>query len=162
LLVNMGLERVSVRRIAREVVKSDLVENWDYWSDAIQGEDRRLGVKARKVLHTIYDEHGTGYSAEVVSKLIQFELRYQRLPFVVSPTAKSYYQGEEVGDEALDCLVVGGRILLVCTALFDTNDFNISRGKSFMDALGLEWGIAANFGKQQAQFNGLRSRRDSP
>ena len=39
-----------------------------------------------------------------------------------------------------------------------SNDFNIARGKSFMEALSLEWGIAVNFGKRKAQFDGLRHR----
>ncbi|MBI2478675.1 MAG: hypothetical protein HYV60_08590, partial [Planctomycetia bacterium] len=48
-------------------------------------------------------------------------------------------------------------MLLVHTALFDNNQFNLSRGLSYMKALGLPWGIAANFGRQIAEFTGLRA-----
>jgi hypothetical protein len=47
--------------------------------------------------------------------------------------------------------------LFVYTALFDSNQFNISRGLSYLKALGLHWGVAANFGKEVAEFTGLRS-----
>ncbi len=41
------------------------------------------------------------------------------------------------------------------TALFDTNQFAISRGLSYLRALNLKWGIAVDFGKRTAQFTGL-------
>ena len=51
--------------------------------------------------------------------------------------------------------MVDGAVLLIFTALFDTNQFNVSRGLSFMRALGLPWGIAANFGRETADVAGL-------
>ncbi len=39
---------------------------------------------------------------------------------------------------------------------FDDNQFNVSRGLSYLRALGLHWGVAANFGKEVAEFVGLR------
>ena len=51
--------------------------------------------------------------------------------------------------------MIDGRILLTFTGLFDGNEFNVNRGKSYLKALDLTWGVAANFGKTQAQFTGL-------
>jgi hypothetical protein len=47
------------------------------------------------------------------------------------------------------------KVCLAFTALFDSNEFNVNRGRSYMKALGLDWGIAANFGKTKAEFCGL-------
>lgn len=47
---------------------------------------------------------------------------------------------------------------VVFTALFDDNNFNIQRCRSFMKALGLNWGIAINFGKRKLEINGLSHR----
>ncbi len=69
--------------------------------------------------------------------------------------AKSYYGDIELRESALDCLWVENVILLTYSALFDNNQFNMNRGRSYMKALGLHWGIAANFGKSQAQLTGL-------
>lgn len=93
----------------------------------------------------------------MTSELILFELRRRQLSHTVAPVCKAYCQGHEVDDARLDCLVIEGCILLVFTALFDSNQFNISRGLSYMKALDLQWGIAANFGRQTAEFTGLRS-----
>ena len=53
-------------------------------------------------------------------------------------------------------------IVLTFTALFDNNEFNINRGKSYLKALGLNWGIAANFGKTKAELTGLCCRIQRP
>jgi hypothetical protein len=110
----------------------------------------------RGALRTIFDAHQTGYGEEVVRKLILFELRRRRLPYVSAPAAIARFRGRDVDESTLDCIVVDGAVLLIFTALFDTNQFNVSRGLSFMKALDLRWGIAANFGRETADVAGLR------
>jgi PD-(D/E)XK nuclease superfamily protein len=107
-------------------------------------------------LADVFEELGTGYGSEVLSKLIVCALRQRSLSFAVAPMSKTFFRGVEIAESPLDCLVIDDRILLTFTALFDSNQFNINRGASFLAALGRQWGIAANFGKHQAQFNGLR------
>jgi len=156
LLVNFGLDRVHVERVTHTPRQTALVENWDYWQDAIKGEDREIGIAVRDALRAVYAQHSTGYSLRVISKLILFALTRRGLSVIESPNAWAFYRSIQVGEGPLDCMVVQGRLVLVCTALFDSNDFNISRGLSFMKTLGVEWGVAANFGREKAEFQGLR------
>ena len=44
---------------------------------------------------------------------------------------------DELRESAHDCLVVENVILLTYTALFDNNDFNMNRGRSYLKALDL-------------------------
>jgi hypothetical protein len=46
--------------------------------------------------------------------------------------------------------------VLVVSALFDTNDFNVNRVRTYLKALNLRWGVAANFGKKKVQVVGIR------
>jgi len=49
------------------------------------------------------------------------------------------------------------------TALFDNNEFNINRGKSYyLKTQSLGWGIAANFGKTKVEFTGISGRTQQP
>ena len=156
LLVNMGLDRVHVERVIYDPPQYELTEDWQYWTGHIAGRDREVGAEVRSALRAIYGAHQTGYGAEVIRKLILFELQRRRLAHVVAPLAKAFFHGREVDEAPLDCLVIEDRILLVYTSLFDCNQFNISRGLSYMKGLGVAWGIAANFGKKVAEFIGLR------
>jgi len=157
LLVNMGLDRVHIERVVYDPPKHQLKENWRYWSGKISGRDRDVGAEVCAALRAIHEAHQTGYGEEVTEKLILFELRRRRMSFASAPLSKAYFRGHEVHESPLDCLVIEGCILLVYTALFDSNQFNISRGLSYLKALGLHWGVAANFGKEVAEFTGLRS-----
>jgi len=53
-------------------------------------------------------------------------------------------------------MVIDQRILLTHTALFEGNAFNINRGMSYLKALGLQWGIAIEFGRYRAEVVGFR------
>jgi len=155
LLVNMGLTRVEAERVPYAQPDYELDEDWQYWSDRIAGRDREVGAEIRDGLLLIFDAHGTGHDEEIVQKLIRSELDTRGLNYVCAPVAKSFYRDVVVDESALDCMLIEGRIALVFTALLADNEINIGRGKSYMQALGVEWGVAANFGKKVAQFTGL-------
>jgi len=157
-LVNMGLDRVKPERRLYDAAQHDLVEDWRYWTGTISRRDRDVGVEVTAALQTQIGAHGTGYGEEVMRDLLTFELKHRGLNFTEAPVSKAYYLGQEVDDAPLDCAIIEGRILLTFTALFEENSFNVSRGVSYLKALGLEWGVAANFGKKTAQFTGLQAR----
>jgi GxxExxY protein len=156
LLVNMGLDRVHVERLLYAQPEYELVEEWKYWAGQIDGRDREVGTAVRDALRAIYAAHGPGYGEDVLQHLITFELRRRGLRLTANPISKAFFHNCEVDESSLACIVIENRIVLSYTALFDNNQFNINRGKSFLKALGLRWGVAANFGKTQAQFTGLR------
>lgn len=156
LLVNMGLDRVHVDRIVHEERSTDLEEDWSYWSGHIDGRAREVGVLVREALCDVYREHTTGYGDEVTRKLTVFSLAHHGLTVVESPVAKAVYGDVVLRESPLDCLLVENCIVLTFSALFDNNDFNMNRGRSYLKALNMHWGIAANFGKACAQLTGLR------
>jgi len=157
LLVNMGLERVEIERIVHDPLPATCLEKWDTWSNRIQSPDRDIGLAIRKAFHSVYEEHTTGYGSEITQKLVHKALLLEGLNVVLNPIAKSFYHGIEVDESPLECLLVEKRIVLTLSALFDSILFAESRCRSFLDALGLTWGIAADFGKTQAEIVGVRS-----
>ncbi|HBA82708.1 MAG TPA: hypothetical protein DCZ95_01320 [Verrucomicrobia bacterium] len=155
LLANMGLARVQVERIIYNSAHSEWSENWKHWEGRIEGEERSLGSRIRSVLQDIFKLQQTGYGTEVLTKLILFGLNKRGMSCNRSPVGVALYKGQPIAETSFDCLVVENQILIVFTALFDDNEFNIKRGLSFMKSLGIKWGIAANFGKTTAQIDGL-------
>lgn len=158
LLVNFGLDRVQVERLAYEPPGTALAEDWQYWASMIHDEERAVGLAVREALRAVYAAHGTGYGNEVLQRLVLCALSNRGLRVTVSPVSKSYYRGVEVDESPLDCVVVEDRVLLVVTALLDDNQSGLNRGLSYLKALGLRWGVAADFGKKDVQITGLRRR----
>jgi GxxExxY protein len=158
LLVNMGLDRVHVERILFEPPSARLIEDWSYWNGELDGHQRELGWAIRAALLAVYEAHGTGYGIEVVERLVTFALQRRGLSVTVRPIAGASFRGHRLPDSPLDCFVIADSVVLTLTALFENNDFNMNRGRSYMRALGLRWGIAANFGRSTACFTALRLR----
>lgn len=155
LLVNMGLTRVQIERLVYESSPCEWIENWKHWEGRIQGDERIGGNQIRSVFQEIFKLHKTGYGSEVLAKLILFGLQKHGMQFVRFPVGSVFFKGQFLSEATFDCLLVEKKILIVFTALFDDNEFNIRRGVSFMKSLGIHWGIAVNFGKKTVQLDGL-------
>ncbi|QEG00299.1 hypothetical protein Mal15_43690 [Stieleria maiorica] len=156
LLVNMGLDRVIVERVAYTPTPPRLVEDWKYWKGSVSGATRDIGRSVRNVLRDVYREHGTGYGEEVFEKLLLFGLRHQGMKVTVNPTAEARYTDTQLRKSSLRCFLIEDEVVLCQTALFEDNSFNMNRCRSYMKALGSRWGIAANFGKSLVEIVGLR------
>ena len=158
LLVNMGLDRVEIERVAYDPPETEFFENWDNWTDRIDGEDGAIGYAAREALRAVAAEHTTGYGEGVLMKLVLCALRQQGLSATLNPVAKAFYRGAEVHESALECVVINERVVLALSSLCDTNQFNLNRCRSYLRTLGLHWGIAADFGKKRAEIIGTRTQ----
>ena len=157
-LVNMGLDRVVDQRFIYDPPQYELVEDWTYWVEAIDGVAREVGAAVRDGLRLLYREHRTGYGHEVVERLVPAAIAQQGLKVVKKPVCQAYFRGQVVDESSLDCLVVEDQIVVAFTALFEDPQFGINRGLSYMRALGIEWGIAVEFGRATARFTGTRQR----
>lgn len=155
LLVNMGLDRVHVERFIFDAPLAQRMEQWDSWAGTIPDATRSTGLALRHALLSIEQVHGTGYGSEVVEKLLTSSLRKAGLRFITKPYGASRYRNNAIGCSPFDCWIIDDQMLFVFTALFDTNDFNIHRGRSFMRSLGIPFGVAVNFGKQYLQIHAL-------
>lgn len=91
LLVNMGLDRVTVERIVYDQPDYACEEDWQYWADRIEGPDRETGLAIRDAVRTIFEAHGTGYSREVTQKLLLYELARRGLSIVASHWPKRFF-----------------------------------------------------------------------
>lgn len=162
LLVNMGLDRVYVERIVYDRPACEMSENWEAWGKETPAIIRDIGRAVQNLLSDIYLEHQTGFGSEIVEELLICGLREKGLSFIMNPHGPAVFRGEALGLSPLACMVVEKTLLITYTALFDDNDFNIRRGLSFIEALGLNWGLAINFGKHKLEVNGLYNNKLRP
>ena len=92
LLVNLGLDRVHVKRIVYDAPKYQLTENWQHWTGMIDGRPREVGMKIRSALATVFDGHATGYGQETTNKLVRYAINQHQLACRIAPYSKAYYQ----------------------------------------------------------------------
>ena len=100
LLVNMGLDRVQIERVAYDPRCTEFVEKLDSWADHIGDGDRAIGLAVRDGLRAVVAEHTTGYGDEVLMKLVLCALRQQGLSITLNPIAKAFFRGVEVHESS--------------------------------------------------------------
>ncbi len=142
LLVNMGLDRVYIERHFHDSNETNF---------RISGRERNESPTDRKlsgILEDLYAEHTTGYSSAISERLLNTALCGSQLPILRDPPAPNYFDQQEIGTSKLDCMIIHDDTVFCHTCLYDSNEFNLSRTRSFLKALGLHRAVAVNFGKR--------------
>ncbi len=150
LLVNMGLHRVIAERIIRKNDTPEFQQNWECWKNPTS-----TMTCLKEVIDKHFSDHLTGYGSEIVNKLFLHRLKADGLCVVARPCVSTTYEGIRLGTSELDCQVVNSEIVVCMTSLFEDNDFNRRRAKSFMKDLGLPHALAINSGKKTFQAHAL-------
>ncbi|MCC5847716.1 MAG: GxxExxY protein [Verrucomicrobia bacterium] len=148
LLVNMGLQQVVVERVLWPNPDSKLEENWKAWQDA--SSQTLPHIRAAFLQH--FADHQTGYGAEINQKLFLHRLRNKNLSVCCNPIVDCSYDGTHIGKSSLDTWIVEEEVVICQTSLFNDNDFNRLRTRSFMKDLNLPRGLSVNSGKKLSQI----------
>lgn len=119
----------------------------------------------RRCLFDVQNEVGLGRHEEKYHQGCKLSFEEKGIPFASKPPQPLLLDGEAAyvlypDFVAWDSITVELKAVprslnqSEFVQIFDIQ-FNINRGLSFLRATGLNWGIAANFGKIHAQFTGL-------
>jgi len=84
-------------------------------------------------------------------------LRFRRKHHLnLEPWAEPHYNGQSLGRYPIDCIVVDGTIPCVVMALKDgLSQFDLARAESYVGNLGLRFGVAVNFGKNELEIEAV-------
>ncbi len=155
LLVNMGQDQVEQHRVTYESVSVPFEQDWTYWSD-IEGPVRTIGMQIRSAVQMVYDLHGTGYGDRICGRLVECAMRQHGMSIAARPEAKAWFRGILVDRSQLDCFIVNNCFLVVVTARTENIYSCVNRTISYLRSVGLEWGVAVNFGLDKVNIVGLR------
>jgi len=142
LLVNMGLDRVYIERHLRDSIETEF-QNLNP-SPSLCATTQKINES----LCLIYEEHSTGYSSEIVDRILPVALSASEIKIEKKPAVEAFYNDHYLGKSTLDCLVINEDTVFCHSCLYNDNAFNCSRALSFMKVLNMRHGMAVNFGKR--------------
>jgi GxxExxY protein len=153
LVINFGLDRVVSQRVLFELNEPNVKAEWS----ALCNEeiDKQLVASVKNALDDIVLSHGIGYGEEISKRLLFNALRSQGLTSLSRPIAEDSFRGNKLSESPLDWILIEDSFVLTWSALMNNNQGNTRRGVSFLKALGLKFGVAVNFGKNELQVDGL-------
>ena len=156
IIANFGLPKVNIeRRVFHEKLFS-LDENYDYIKDKMSENESRLMKKIRQAIIFVGHFHGLGFGKSVIQKLVEAEFEYQKIDFLKGVPVPIYYFDEKIRTYKMRCLLIEKNIICGITALQNTITYHdISKIKSYLQALNKNIGLAINFGKSKLEIRGI-------
>lgn len=156
LLVNFGSTRADIQRIVWDEPQLDISEHYDAINPLLSNSDRVCLDQIRQHIMTIGQQYGLGYSEVVYRRIAAIEMQYNGLcceadvevPAKLGARLLQYYKS--------DHLLIENRCLLSVRSLLDHPPaYDFARMKTYLNSLGLAFGLIVNFGKKELQLYGV-------
>jgi GxxExxY protein len=156
-IANFGFPKVKIaRRIFHEKLL-EIEENYEFIKGLMNESEREILKKLRQSILFVGRLHGLGYGKNIVQRLIEVELTYNKVTIEKNFGIHVYYFGEMIRTYKMRHLLVEKNVVCHVTALKDTiTHCDISTVKSYLHALKLNIGLVVNFGKSKLQICGVR------
>lgn len=158
MLVNFGPTKAITRRIVFEETNMEPEENYQSISSRMMAEDRETLRQVRQCLLALNRQYGVGYSDTVYRRIIEIELMSMGVTCQPNAEIPVTWESKKIGLHVSTHLLIEGRYLLCVRALIDypmKRDY--AQMKTYLNALGLQFGLIVNFGKQRLQIYGVNN-----
>jgi GxxExxY protein len=153
LLLDFGKERLVQRRIVFTDKQASLNESANSVECTPALSWKYLAERINTSIARVVQKHGLGYCDTTYGGLLAAEFSAEKIPFSHKPVVTVRSGKSVLGETCCDCFVVDGKVVLLVLALrnqITTTDRAIVQ--TYMRHLGLQGGIAVNFGKQKVGF----------
>jgi GxxExxY protein len=156
LLVNFGPTRARIERFVWD--ESDLEIHEDY--DAIRSDmthtDRLCLRRVRQNILAIAEQYGLGYPEAMYRRIVAIETNHNDLSCQANVEIPVRFDSKVMTQHPSDHLLVEGNYLLNIRSLVDHPPrYDFARTKTYLNSLGLKFGLVVNFGKKQLQIFGV-------
>lgn len=155
-LVNFGRERIFDERRLFDEKPIMIEENWGAVTGRIKEAEKLAMASVREAILTVGNQFGLGYGEGIYRKLLAAVLQDAGHHLNLGPWAEPHYNGQPLGRYPIDCIVVDKAIPCVVMALKDgLSQFDLARAASYVSNLGLRFGVAGNFGKNELEMKAV-------
>ena len=158
LLVNFGPTRAQIKRVVWDEPELEIVEDYDSIKSIITDTER---VPLRQIRESILDigrQYGLGYPETMYWKIIAIELAHIGLGCQTHTQITIKWGELDLANFLSDHLLVENSYLLNICSLFEhPPKYEFARTKTYLNSLGLRFGLLINFGKKQLQIYGVSS-----
>jgi len=156
LLVNFGVSHADIKRVVWNEQTLAICENYDSLKSELTQSDRTCLRRIRRDLLAVAKQYGLGYPETVYRKIVAVEMQYNGLDCQCNVDVPAKWDGKILTRHASDHLLVENKYLVsVCALLEQPAKYEFIRTKTFLNHLGLRFGLVVNFGKKQFQIYGV-------
>ncbi|HFE65650.1 MAG TPA: GxxExxY protein [Chloroflexi bacterium] len=161
LLINFGTPQVNIKRIIWHDSPLVAREYYDSIKGCLNGNDRKYLLDIRRAVANIAKQYGIGYPVTLYKNALTAELTHQNIDCLPDAPVSCQFRGRTISSHHSGHLLVAEKYLVNILTLYirpPTHEF--LRTKTYLNALGLNFGLLVNFGKRQLQIYGINAHSE--
>ena len=113
-------------------------------------------MNIREAILYIYERLGLGFGDVVYQRALEVELIYRQINYETGVQIPVKLEENIMRNYEMPLLLIRNRFVCDIVSLHDKITFySVSRMKTYLKALGLEFGLVANFGKKQLEIRAV-------
>jgi GxxExxY protein len=156
LLVNFGPTRAEIERFVWDEPELEIHENYDSIKSGMTDTDRSYLHRVRQSILAIGQQYGLGYPETMYRRIAAIEMNHNGLSCQAEIEIPARLDGCVLAQHSSDHLLIEDNYLLNIRSLLDQpTRYDFARTKTYLNSLGLKFGLIANFGKRQLQIYGV-------
>jgi GxxExxY protein len=150
LLVNFGPTRAQIERFVWDEPELEIRENYDAIRPDMTDADRLCLRRVRQNILAIAQQYGLGYPETMYRRIVAIEMDHNDLSCHANVEIPARFDSKVLTQHPSDHLLVEGNYLLNIRSLLDhPPGYDFARTKTYLNSLGLKFGLVVNFGKKQ-------------
>jgi len=158
LLINFGPTRALIKRVVWSESELEIEENYDEIRKDLSTTDRQCLKLIRHCLITIAKQYGLGYPESLYRKIMALELEFQGLTCELEARIPAPWNRDLLAQQLTDHLLVADQHLINIRSLLERPPlYDFARTKTYLAALGLNFGLVVNFSHKELQIYGVKS-----
>ena len=158
LLVNFGPQPPKIQRVIWDEAVLKIDENYDSIKSRMAQSDKEILRQVRQSILSLGHQYGLGYPDTMYRQIVEIELLHMGIVCQANAEIPVDWNGQKLGTHNSNHLLVENRYLVNIRSLLDyPPKHDYARMKTYLNALGLEFGLIVNFGKKQLQIYGVNN-----
>ena len=155
-LVNFAPARVNIKRVIWHEPPVKVVEEYDDIKPLLNSTDRQILRQIRQIILKIANQYGLGYHGAIYQRILAIEFEHNGLPCQTPVEVPVLWQNNVIGRHNVMQLLIADRYLLNIRGLMPIPaTYNFTSTKTYLENLGLQFGLVINFGRRELQIYGI-------
>jgi GxxExxY protein len=158
LLINFGPSRVPIKRVIWDESELELSEEYSAIKPHLSPQDKLFLRQVRQRIIELAHQYGLGYPETIYRKLAAIEMERQNLKCVSDISVTPQWNNRKLPRHLTPYLQIGDNYLVHIRSLLlypPAPDFQAM--KTYLEHLGLQFGLMVNFGQRELQIYGVKA-----
>ena len=158
LLINFAPPRIKIKRVVWDESKLEIVEDYDDIRADLSDQDKVCLRQIRQYIIALGQQYGLGFPETMYRKLLAIEAAHHNLACVSEVKISPVWSVADLPSHTSRHLLIADQYLVHIRSLLEyPTKYDFTSTKTYLQCLGLKFGLVVNFSKKELQIYGVKA-----